>query len=113
MTAYIPKKGEFIYINFDPQSGHEQSGWRPGLVVSNDLFNRNTGLCMVCPITRTQREYPFHLEIPKGLPVEGVVMIDQLKSQDYRARSAKRISMAPEEIINEALSLLDACIYDE
>jgi len=59
MAAYIPKQGDIIAITFDPQSGHEQKGRRPALVVSKDLFNRSTGLAIVCPLTNTDRRFPF------------------------------------------------------
>ena len=59
MPAYIPRKGDYVAATFDPQSGHEQKGRRPALVISNDLFNRHTGLAIVCPVTNTRRDYPF------------------------------------------------------
>ncbi len=76
-----------------------------------DLFNRHTGLCIACPITNTRRDYPFHVSIPEGQEVTGFVMIEQVKSIDFRARKAKRIGKAPEPVLEEALSLLDACLY--
>ena len=66
MAAYVPHKGDFVALTFDPQSGHEQRGRRPALVVSNDLFNKPTGLCIACPVTNTRRDYPFHVSIPEG-----------------------------------------------
>ena len=111
MPAYIPHKGDFIAVDFDPQSGHEQKGRRPALVVSNDLFNKATGLCIACPIANTQRDYPFHVAIPGGLDVTGVVMVEQVKSLDFRARGVKRIGSAPEPVLEEVLSILDACLY--
>jgi len=111
MAEYVPRKGDFIALTFDPQSGHEQRGRRPALVVSNDLFNRHTGLCIVCPITKTRRDYPFHVRIPEAQEVTGFVMVEQVKSIDFRSRKAKRIGRAPEQVLEEAMSLLDACIY--
>lgn len=111
MAAYVPRKGDFIAVSFDAQAGHEQRGRRPALVVSNDLFNRHTGLCIACPITNTRRDFPFHVSIPEGQAVTGVVMVEQVKSIDFRSRHAKRIGTAPEQVLQEALSLLDACIY--
>ena len=69
MRRYIPRKGDFVTLSFDPQSGHEQQGRRPALVVSNDLFNKHAGLAFVCPITNTDRSYPFHLPVPDGSPL--------------------------------------------
>lgn len=111
MAAYVPRKGDFVALTFDPQSGHEQRGRRPALVVSNDLFNKATGLCIACPVTNTRRDFPFHVSIPEGEVVTGVVMVEQVKSIDYRARSVKRIGSAPEPVLQEVLSILDACIY--
>jgi mRNA interferase MazF len=111
MAAYIPRKGDFVAVTFDPQSGHEQRGRRPALVVSNDLFNKATGLCIACPVTNTRRDYPFHVSIPDGTDITGVVMVEQVKSLDFRSRSVKRIGTAPEPVLQEVLSILDACIY--
>lgn len=111
MAAYVPRKGDFVAITFDPQSGHEQRGRRPALVVSNDLFNKHTGVCIVCPITNTRRDYPFHVTIPEGQKVTGVVMVEQIKSIDFHSRDVKRIGSAPEPVLQEVLSILDACIY--
>jgi mRNA interferase MazF len=111
LAPYIPRKGDFVALTFDPQSGHEQRGRRPALVVSNDLFNKSTGFCIACPVTNTRRDYPFHVSIPAGLDVTGVVMVEQVKSIDFRSRSVKRIGTAPEPVLLEVLSILDACIY--
>jgi mRNA interferase MazF len=111
MVAYVPRKGDFVALTFDPQSGHEQRGRRPALVVSNDLFNKATGLCIACPVTSTRRDYPFHVSIPEGQDVDGVVMVEQVKSIDFRARGVKRIGSASESVLQEVLSILDACIY--
>jgi mRNA interferase MazF len=111
VAEYVPRKGDFIALTFDPQSGHEQRGRRPALVVSNDLFNRHTGLCIACPITRTRRDYPFHVSIPEGQDVTGFVMVEQVKAIDFRSRNARRIGKAPAEVLEETLSILDACLY--
>jgi mRNA interferase MazF len=111
MNKYFPKKGDFVTLNFNPQSGHEQKGRRPAIVVSNTLFNEKTGLAFVCPITNTDRKYPFHLQIPKNCKVSGFIMAEQMKSVDYVARKIKYVQKAPEEIIDEVLSILDVCLY--
>ena len=111
MAEYVPRKGDLIALTFDPQSGHEQRGRRPALVVSNDLFNKHTGLCIACPITSTRRNYPFHVSIPEGQDVTGFVMVEQVKSIDFRSRKARRIGKAPAQVLEEALAILDACLY--
>ncbi len=111
MSAYIPQRGDLIALTFDPQSGHEQMGRRPALVVSHDLFNKSTGLCIVCPITNTRRDFPFHIPIPTDQNITGVIMVEQVKSIDFRSRKAKQIGKAPEAVLQEVLAILDACIY--
>ena len=111
MAAYIPRQGDIIAISFDPQSGHEQKGRRPAFVISKDLFNRSTGMAIVCPVTSTKRDYPFHIPIPKGSKLTGFVMVEQVKSVDFRSRGAKRIERGKDELLSEVLSILDACIY--
>jgi len=111
MAAYVPKQGDIIAITFDPQSGHEQKGRRPVLVVSKDLFNRSTGLAIVCPITNTDLGFPFHVPLPKDSKLTGFIMVEQVKSVDFRARLAKRIERGHDNLLSEVLSILDACIY--
>lgn len=111
MAAYIPRQGDIIAITFDPQSGHEQKGRRPAFVVSKDLFNRSTGLAIVCPVTNTKREYPFHVPILGSGKLTGYIMVEQVKSIDFRSRRAKRIERGEDELLAEVLSILDACIY--
>jgi mRNA interferase MazF len=111
VTGYVPRKGDLVAVTFDPQSGHEQRGRRPALVLSNDLFNEATGLCLACPITNTRRDYPFHVPLPEGHEVTGFVMVEQVKSIDFRARRARRIGAAPAQVLEEALVLLDASVY--
>ena len=111
MSPYVPRKGDYIAVSFDPQSGHEQRGRRPALVVSNDRFNEHTGLAIVCPITNTNRGFPFHVTIVSDPEVTGFVMVEQVKSIDFRARKAHRIGRASDGVLEEVLSILDACIY--
>jgi mRNA interferase MazF len=111
MTAYVPKQGDIIAITFDPQSGHEQKGRRPALVVSKDLFNRSTGLAIICPVTNAERGFPFHVPIPQGSKLTGFIMVEQVKSVDFRARHARKIEHGNDELLSEVLSILDACIY--
>jgi mRNA interferase MazF len=111
MKAHIPKKGDLITVTSDPQSGHEQKGRRPALVVSNTLFNEQTGLAIVCPLTKTDRGYPFHIAIADNPKVKGFVMVEQVKSIDFHARQAKLVGKASDRLLDEVLSTLDACIY--
>lgn len=107
---YVPEKGDFITLSFDPQAGHEQKGRRPALILSNHLFNQATGLAIACPITNTDRKIPFHLPVPSSSSLTGFVMVEQVKSIDYRARQAKFVEKAPSELVEDVIALVDVCI---
>ena len=111
MPRYFPKKGDFISVTFNPQSGREQKSRRPALVVSNDLFNRRTGMAIVCPVTNTDRRIPFHVPIPESSGLTGFVMAEQVKSIDFASRKARHIAAAPTEVLEAVLGILDAVLY--
>ena len=104
--AYTPDRGDLVWLTFDPQAGHEQAGRRPALVISPALYNGRVGLALLCPITSHVKEYPFEVRIPPGLPVEGVILSDQVKSLDWQARRAERIARLPDEPLAEVLGKL-------
>jgi mRNA interferase MazF len=110
MKTYTPQKGDFIIANFNPQSGHEQKGLRPALVISNNPFNEITGLVIVCPLTSSERAFPLHVAVTDNPDVHGFVMVEQVKSIDYKARKVKRIGRASDSVLEEVLALLDACL---
>jgi mRNA interferase MazF len=110
MAKYIPDKGDFITLSFDPQSGHEQKGRRPAIVVSNFLFNQATGLAIVCPITNTDRKIPFHLSVPATSSLTGFIMVEQVKSIDFNARKAKFVGKSPRELIDDVLAVIEVCV---
>ena len=111
MADYVPRQGDFVALTFDPQSGHEQRGRRPAFVVSKDLFNRTTGMAIVCPLTNSRRGFPFHVPVPADNTLTGFIMVEQVKAVDFRSRAACRIDRGSEELLAEVLSILDACIY--
>jgi mRNA interferase MazF len=111
MARYIPNKGDFIVLSFDPQSGHEQKGRRPAFVISNRLFNQHTGLVIACPITNTVRNLPFHVQVSQNSSLTGFIMVEQVKSVDYRSRKVKFVEKAAEKTLNEVLAILDAIVY--
>ncbi len=111
MRSYVPKQGDLVVLSFDPQAGHEQKGRRPALVVSKETFNRSTGLAFCCPITNTRRGIPFHVPVAPQGSLTGVVMVDQIKSLDFTARRVQFIAAASRELVEEVLSILDACVY--
>lgn len=104
--AYVPRRGDAVWLNFNPQSGHEQAGRRPALVLSPEEYNRKTGLAIFCPITSQVKGYPFEVKLPTGLPVNGVVVADQIKSLDWQVREAALIKKLPPQIVNEVTGLL-------
>jgi mRNA interferase MazF len=108
---YIPKRGHFIRISFDPQAGHEQMGNRPALVVSHDEFNKKMGFSFVCPISNTQRQNPFYVPIPDGEAVTGVIMTDQMRSLDFRAREASFICECPDLLLQDVLRRIKPIIF--
>lgn len=112
MPQYVPEKGDFLTLSFDPQSGHEQMARRPGLAVSGTLFNRHTGLAMVSPVTNTFRNVPFHVKVPEGSSLTGYTMVEQLKSVDYVSWRAEFVERAPQAVVDEVLAILDACLYE-
>ena len=101
-----PDRGDLVYVNFNPQAGHEQAGKRPGIVLSPKRFNQLTGFAVLCPITRQQKGYPFEVELPSGLAVEGVILTDQVKSLDLRARQLQIVGRAPNEVVSDCLDLI-------
>lgn len=100
-------------MDFDPQSGHEQAGHRPAVVLSPRAYNDIVGLAVVCPITNRKKGYPFEVDIPDGSRVTGVILADQVKSLDWRARSATRAGQLPAHTMNETLELLQALLFGE
>ena len=88
---YAPSRGEIVWLQFEPQAGHEHSGRRPAVIISPREYNQKVGLCLCCPVTSKAKGYPFEVELPPGMKVEGVVLCDQLKSLDWKARNARII----------------------
>lgn len=99
--AYVPDRGDAVWLDFNPQTGHEQAGRRPAIVLSPAAYNRRVGLAIFCPITTQVKGYPFEVLIPEGLKVSGAVLSDQVKSLDWRMRNTKFIVRVPKSIIDE------------
>lgn len=104
MTATVPKRGDVIWLTFDPQAGHEQAGRRPALVISPETYNQTTGLMQACPITSRVKGYPFEVLIPAGLGVSGVVLADQIKSLDWKARRAEIAAVVDANTLAEVMA---------
>ena len=106
VERYVPDRGDIVWISLNPQAGHEQAGHRPALVLSPEPYNQKVGLGLFCPITGQVKGYPFEAKIPESLPVAGVVLCDQVKSLDWRARGASFCCSLPRETLFEVLNKL-------
>jgi len=112
-TLQVPRRGDFVWLDFTPQAGHEQAGRRPAIILSPESYNRKTGLAIACPITSHAKGYPFEVALPPGLPVTGVILSDHVRSIDWRARRAERASKADPETLSEVCGKLNALIAEE
>ena len=110
---YVPERGDIVWLQFNPQVGHEQAGIRPTLVISPKIYNRKAGLGLFCPITSQVKGYPFEVLLPEGLEITGVILCDQIKSLDWRVRKAKRFARAPKEVVREVLAKILALVGDD
>ena len=102
-SASVPQRGDAVWIDFSPQTGSEQTGRRPAVVLSPGTYNGRVGLALLCPITSQVKGYPFEVVIPSGLNVRGVILADQVKSLDWRARNAEVVASLPADTIDEVL----------
>jgi len=112
-ASYVPRRGDAIWITLDPQTGHEQAGRRPALVLSPATYNGRVGLALLCPITSQVKGYPFEVALPRGLRVKGVALADQVKSLDWRVRKAARICSVPKEVVVQVLNRLNLLLAGE
>jgi mRNA interferase MazF len=102
-SKYVPKRGDAVWFEFDPQVGHEQAGRRPVLVLSSVKYNGPTGLAIVCPITTQQKGSPFEVQVPAGYAISGVILADQVKNTDWKMREARFICKLPDELVEEVI----------
>ena len=107
---YCPKRGDIIWLRFSPKAGHEQAGLRPALVLSPQRYNRKVGLAILCPVTTKVKGYPFEVALPDGLDITGVVLSDQVKNLDWRARGASFACQASPETVAEVIGKLAAVV---
>jgi len=104
--SYVPRRGDLVWLSFDPQAGHEQAGRRPAFVLSPETYNRKTGLFLACPVTSKVKGYPFEVPLPDGPDVKGVILADQIKSLDWKARRAEFAPSTSDSVVNEVVSLV-------
>ena len=104
--AYVPERGDVVWIHLDPQAGREQAGHRPALVLSSRAFNRSLNVIFCCPITRRAKRFEFDVPLPKGLAVKGVILTHHLKALDWRERGARFMARVPDEVVEDVLVML-------
>lgn len=109
MTRYVPSRGDVVWLQFDPQAGHEQAGRRPALVISPERYNRVTGLMVCCPVTSKIKNYPFEVAIELA-GTQSAVISDQVKSLDWEMRKAQFFERAPLEVLNQVQGKLKALL---
>jgi mRNA interferase MazF len=109
VSEYVPAAGDLVWLEFNPQAGHEQAGHRPAIVLSRKEYNRKTGLAVFCPITSKIKGYPFEVLVA-GQKISGAVLADQVKSFDWKFRKAKFIERADSHVFEEVVGKLYAII---
>ena len=109
--SYIPDRGDIIWLEFDPQKGHEQKGRRPGIVLSKKEYNQKSNLALICPITSRIKDYPFEVRI--NSIIQGVILSDQIRSIDWKSRNAAFIEKIPEAILKEILENIDLLLNEQ
>ena len=110
VKKYIPKQGDIVLIDFAPTKGHEQKGYRPAVVVSNDIFNKNTGMVIVCPITSNDKYFPTHYLLKNSKKVKGSILCEHIRSIDFEIRNLRYVEKVNEEDMENIMSILQACM---
>ena len=110
---YVPRRGDVVWIDLNPQAGREQAGRRPCLVLSPSDYNGKTGLAILCPITNQEKGYPFEVRVPSGLTTTGVVLADHIKSLDWRMRKAEYRETVSDAVVREVLDATTALLDPE
>lgn len=112
VKQYIPKQGDLIFLDFKPIKGHEQDGKRPAIVISNNIFNLKTKMCIVCPITSNTKYFPTHYLLEDSKKIKGSVLCEHIRSIDYISRGVKLIEKASENDLLSVIMLSNACIEE-
>jgi len=110
VNKYIPKQGDIVFVDFNPTKGHEQKGYRPAIIVSKDVFNKNTKMVIACPITTNEKEFPTHYLLEDANKVHGSVLCEHISSIDYEDRKLKFVEKASDNDLLSVIMLLNACI---
>ena len=110
VKKYIPKQGDILFLDFTPTKGHEQSGNRPAIVISNNVFNFNTKMAIVCPITSNDKSFPTHYLLEDTKKIKGSVLCEHIRSIDYEIRPASFVEKASDNDLLSVIMLSNACI---
>ena len=110
MVNYIPKQGDIIFVDLNPIKGHEQSGIRPAIVISNNIFNKYSKMIIACPITTNLKDFPTHYLLKNTKKIYGSVLCEHVRSIDYEVRKVKFIEKASVEDLISILTLMSACV---
>lgn len=110
VKKYIPNQGDIVFLDFNPTKGHEQSGYRPAIIISNNTFNKYTGMIIVCPITSNIKDYPTHYQLEDTIKVKGSVLCEHIRSIDYENRNVKFVEKTTENDFISIITLMNACI---
>jgi mRNA interferase MazF len=108
MAAWVPDSGDIVWVNFDPQAGHEQAGHRPALVLSPARYNGMRGMMLCCPLTTKLKGYPFEVVISQNPP--SAILADQIKNLDWRARKAKHKGAVTPAVLADVRAKLKALL---
>lgn len=100
------KQGDIIKVNFNPQAGHEQAGYRPALVISNNFFNQKTNLTIVCPITNTNNRFPLHIPLDNRTETTGVILCEHVKALDLNARVYRVVEQLPKDLLERVIEVV-------
>ena len=100
------KQGDVIKINFNPNKGHEQAGYRPALVVSNNIYNNQTKMAIVCPITNTTKGFPLHIELDNRVETTGTILCEHVRAMDIYERGYKYIEKLPEDLLRRVAEII-------
>ena len=112
IKKYIPEQGDIVYLNLEPTKGHEQSGIRPAVVISNNVFNKNTKMAIVCPITSNDKEFPTHYKLEDTTKIHGSVLCEHIRSIDYEYRKLIFIEKLSNNDYISIITLMNACIEE-
>lgn len=110
VKSYVPKQGDIVFLDFNPTIGHEQKGYRPAVVISNEIFNKNTKMVILCPITSNTKNFPTHYLLKDSKKIKGSVLCEHIRSIDFEIRNLRFVEKTSDEDFENIKDLVDACL---